>query len=158
VFLEVLQVSSIADTQQKEADGKTENPRVGSSILSLATIKIKTYRNCQKILRRCSGRRSGNNRLHRTSGKRNLPMLILTRCPGESVVIEPPTGERIKVVVLGIRGNQVRLGTDAPKHMPVFREELVGQPSVEDSSARLALNGKFDAVPGHLANAYIADR
>ncbi|VAW72112.1 Carbon storage regulator, partial [hydrothermal vent metagenome] len=41
-------------------------------------------------------------------------MLILTRRPGETITIETPTGERIQVTVLGIKGNQVRIGTDAP--------------------------------------------
>lgn len=37
-------------------------------------------------------------------------MLILTRRPGESLIIEPPAGERITVTVLGIEGNRVRIG------------------------------------------------
>jgi len=41
-------------------------------------------------------------------------MLILTRRPGETLVIELPTGEQIKVTVLDVKGNQVRIGTDAP--------------------------------------------
>ena len=36
-------------------------------------------------------------------------MLILTRRPGESIILELPTGERITVTVLGIKGNQVRI-------------------------------------------------
>jgi carbon storage regulator len=56
-------------------------------------------------------------------------MLVMTRRPGETIVIELPTGEGIEVAVLGIRGNQVRLGTDAPKHLAVVREELR---SIED--------------------------
>ena len=41
-------------------------------------------------------------------------MLILTRRPGESLIIELPTGERIEVTVLGIKGNQVSNETDKP--------------------------------------------
>jgi carbon storage regulator len=38
-------------------------------------------------------------------------MLILTRRPGETIIIELPNGEQITVAVLGIKGNQVRIGT-----------------------------------------------
>ena len=52
-------------------------------------------------------------------------MLILTRRLGETLIIELPTGERIEVTVLGIKGNQVRIGTDAPDEISIVREELV---------------------------------
>ena len=51
-------------------------------------------------------------------------MLILTRRVGESIVIELPTGETIKVTVLGVKGNQVRMGTDASDDIKILREEL----------------------------------
>ena len=47
-------------------------------------------------------------------------MLILTRRVGESVVI----GEDVTVTVLGVKGNQVRIGINAPKHVSVHREEI----------------------------------
>ncbi len=47
-------------------------------------------------------------------------MLILTRRMSESVII----GDEVKVTVLGIKGNQVRLGIDAPKTVSVHREEI----------------------------------
>ncbi|ORU93584.1 MAG: carbon storage regulator [Cycloclasticus sp. symbiont of Poecilosclerida sp. N] len=47
-------------------------------------------------------------------------MLILTRKVGESLII----GDDISVVVLSIKGNQVRLGVDAPKSISVHREEI----------------------------------
>ena len=49
--------------------------------------------------------------------------LILTRRTGESIIIGEGENE-VKVTVLGIRGNQVRLGSEAPKHIPIHREEI----------------------------------
>jgi len=47
-------------------------------------------------------------------------MLILTRRIGESVFI----GEEVRMTVLGVRGTQVRIGINAPKDVPVHREEI----------------------------------
>ncbi len=47
-------------------------------------------------------------------------MLILTRRVGETLVI----GDDVTVTVLGVRGNQVRLGVNAPKEVAVHREEI----------------------------------
>jgi len=47
-------------------------------------------------------------------------MLILTRRVGEVVRI----GEEVSVTVLGVKGNQVRIGIEAPKTVPVHREEI----------------------------------
>lgn len=47
-------------------------------------------------------------------------MLILTRRVGEAIVI----GEEITVTVLGVKGNQVRLGVAAPKSVSVHRQEI----------------------------------
>ena len=47
-------------------------------------------------------------------------MLILTRRVGETVVI----GDEVTVTVLGIKGNQVRIGVKAPKTVAVHREEI----------------------------------
>jgi carbon storage regulator len=52
-------------------------------------------------------------------------MLILTRRPGELLIIELPTGERITVTVLSNSGNQVKIGTDAPDDISIVREELL---------------------------------
>jgi carbon storage regulator len=68
-------------------------------------------------------------------------MLILTRRPGESLIIETPTGERIEVTVLGVKGQQVRIGTDAPDEISIVREELIAGPMGDASSACLALTG-----------------
>jgi carbon storage regulator len=47
-------------------------------------------------------------------------MLILTRRVGETIMI----GEEITCTVLGVKGNQVRVGISAPKQIPVHREEI----------------------------------
>ena len=47
-------------------------------------------------------------------------MLILTRRVGETLII----GDDVNVTVLGVKGNQVRLGINAPKDVSVHREEV----------------------------------
>lgn len=47
-------------------------------------------------------------------------MLILTRRVGESLKI----GDSIDITILGIKGNQARIGISAPKDVPVHREEI----------------------------------
>ena len=52
-------------------------------------------------------------------------MIVITRRPGESLIIELPTGEQIEITVLTNTSNQVRIGTDAPADMKIVREELL---------------------------------
>lgn len=52
-------------------------------------------------------------------------MLILTRRVGETLMI----GNEVSVTVLGVKGNQVRLGVNAPKDIAVHREDLSAYPT-----------------------------
>ncbi|MCB5163049.1 carbon storage regulator CsrA [Marinomonas algarum] len=47
-------------------------------------------------------------------------MLILTRRVGETLMV----GDEVSVTVLGVKGNQVRIGINAPKDVSVHREEI----------------------------------
>jgi carbon storage regulator len=48
-------------------------------------------------------------------------MLVLTRRKNQSIVI----GEEIVITVLEVKGDQIRLGITAPRHVQVYREELL---------------------------------
>jgi carbon storage regulator len=47
-------------------------------------------------------------------------MLILTRNIRDKIII----GDEIEVIILGVKGNQTRIGIEAPKDIDVFREEI----------------------------------
>ena len=65
-------------------------------------------------------------------------MLILTRRVGETVVI----GNEVTVTVLGVKGNQVRLGINAPKDVAVHREEIFERIKAEQDGDPVAgVNG-----------------
>ena len=61
-------------------------------------------------------------------------MLILTRRVGETLVI----GDDVTVTVLGIKGNQVRIGVNAPKDVSVHREEIYDRIQREKGGAAAA--------------------
>ncbi len=65
-------------------------------------------------------------------------MLILTRRVGEAVMI----GDEVTVTVLGVKGNQVRVGVNAPKTVSVHREEIY---------ERIQREEKGDIAPGNEA-------
>jgi carbon storage regulator len=67
-------------------------------------------------------------------------MLILTRRVGETVMI----GNDVTVTVLGVKGNQVRIGVNAPRDVAVHREEIferIKREEQEGSSGRPAKTG-----------------
>ncbi len=67
-------------------------------------------------------------------------MLILTRRPGERVVI----GDEILVTVMGVSGHTVRLGIAAPQGVPIYREEIWLAVKEENRAAAAA---SADAMP-----------
>jgi carbon storage regulator len=68
-------------------------------------------------------------------------MLILTRRPGERVVIGE---EEILVTVMGVSGHTVRLGIEAPQGVPIYREEIWLAVKEENRAAAAA---SADALP-----------
>jgi len=58
-------------------------------------------------------------------------MLILTRRSGESLMV----GDDVKLTVLAIKGNQVRIGIDAPKEVAVHREEIYERIQKENAAS-----------------------
>jgi len=66
-------------------------------------------------------------------------MLILTRRVGETVMI----GDDITVTVLGVKGNQVRVGVNAPRNVAVHREEIFER--IKREEAGQASDGADDA-------------
>jgi carbon storage regulator len=57
-------------------------------------------------------------------------MLVLTRRIGETIVID----DDIRVTFLGIQGGQVRIGIDAPKKVPIHRQEIQDRIDKENNS------------------------
>jgi len=67
-------------------------------------------------------------------------VLIITRRPGEKIIL----GEDISIQVMEIVGNQVRIGIQAPKSVPVYREEIWEAVLAEN---RAALEAAPDELP-----------
>ena len=65
-------------------------------------------------------------------------MLILTRRVGETLMI----GDEVTVTVLGVKGNQIRIGVNAPKEVAVHREEIYERIKIE----QLEENTEMDSL------------
>ncbi len=70
-------------------------------------------------------------------------MLILTRRVGETLMI----GDEVSVTVLGVKGNQVRIGVNAPREVAVHREEIFERIKQEQAQQEQAQAGG-DAAEG----------
>lgn len=69
-------------------------------------------------------------------------MLILTRKPGEQIYI----GDYIVVTVVEIKGNQIRLGIDAPPEFRIFRKEIYDQIQDENRAAALGASESLEGL------------
>jgi carbon storage regulator len=68
-------------------------------------------------------------------------MLVLSRQRDESIII----GDNIKITIVDIRGDKVRLGIEAPKEVPVHREEVYK--AIQQENANAKQEGAPDSLP-----------
>jgi carbon storage regulator len=70
-------------------------------------------------------------------------MLIITRKPGERIMV----GDEMTIAVIEVSGSSVRIGIDAPRSVPVYREEIWAAVK-ERTEAEAAVAAPADAAPG----------
>lgn len=85
----------------------------------------------------------------RTGEKELSPVLVLTRRVNEAIIID----NRIKVTIVGIEDDKVRIGIDAPPEVPIVRQELLAAVADENKAAArtpaVALGNLPLKVPQH---------
>jgi carbon storage regulator len=59
----------------------------------------------------------------RSLSLRSLKMLVLNRHKDESIMV----GDNVEIMIVGIRRNEIQLGINAPKSIPVYRKEVYGR-------------------------------
>ena len=69
-------------------------------------------------------------------------MLVLTRKSGESLII----GENIEITIVSVRGNQVKIGVQAPEDVSVYRKELYERIKQENLEAARAKKEEISAL------------
>lgn len=69
-------------------------------------------------------------------------MLVLTRKRDESIII----GDNIKITVVDVRGDQVKIGIDAPRSISVHREEIYNEIQKENRRAALQSDAPVDGM------------
>lgn len=74
-------------------------------------------------------------------------MLVLTRKRDESIII----GDEIRVTVVEVRGDQVKIGIDAPRAIPVHREEVYKEILAENRRAALSADIDVTRLGGIIA-------
>jgi len=81
-------------------------------------------------------------------------MLILTRKAGESLYI----GDQVKVTIMELKGNQVRVGIDAPSTMKIYREEIYRQILEENQQAAQGIGSDLSGELGVFAAGLLATK